>query len=785
MNVPIRFSALISAVLGVLAVPSVLRAEIININDLRQQGLATLTASQWDIGHMDALFDRNWSNLYRSAAINPAIVTVEFVEAHESGAMRILCAADSDHELILDAADTMADLENQTGSYVRILDRVIVPPDQIGWWEWNDAPVTRRIFRWSVERLTRDDFVHIREIEFQTAEPVEEIDIGGELVRINVIEVRPDSPEIPIGDQQQFDAEASLSYGPDRYDVTGLAAWSASDANVARLDGPGLFTAIGVGQSAINADIGVVRGEAQLDVRVVRPVDLNVGFIHRTPEFNRFKVVFNGDQRIDPAYLDEPKWPAPGQMVTYTAHIFNKGDLPAADVGYRWLFDGQVVEEGTIPLLDAGEAMQLAYEAAWPDDVVQTVDVPPGAHTLDPPQLERAIGEHLITLELDPTNAIEEGSELNNVVTDPINALSFWFYMDQSTYERFSREKSFLETFSPEDWARGQLLGLERRLWISEIPQRLRMDMLMVVEDGELNPGGVHEPFGTQTRQADGRWGFSWPDWYVARYAKVVEHALIHELGHQLGLVDIYQYDIATQNCLITHDGQLVAGTELMPLVSPWNVYYGNIRIFNDGGQAFVDGTPRGTMANPGAGYFARSSVSGMNRNFGLRRGFFGDYLGAIQQDQISLRVTHYGGAPVAFALVRVFQRELDSTVPDVPKFTGATDAWGVMPFPDHTRPDWHGGIDVNNPWSFEQDGVFYNAPDPVGRNAPYAGGFTTRHYGAPESGVHALQIEINRALYLDEERLQRGRRLAAVAADMTEVIEAMARFNPVMLAAE
>ena len=72
-----------------------------------------------------------------------------------------------------------------------------------------------------------------------------------------------------------------------------------------------------------------------------------------------------------------------------------------------------------------------------------------------------------------------------------------------------------------------------------------------------------------------------------------------------------------------------------------------------------------------------------------------------------------------------------------------------------------------------------------VGRNAPYAGGFTTRHYGAPESGVHALQIEINRALYLDEERLQRGRRLAAVAADMTEVIEAMARFNPVMLAAE
>lgn len=38
-----------------------------------------------------------------------------------------------------------------------------------------------------------------------------------------------------------------------------------------------------------------------------------------------------------------------------------------------------------------------------------------------------------------------------------------------------------------------------------------------------------------------------------------------------------------------------------------------------------------------------------------------------------------------------------------------------------------------------------------VARNAPYAGGFTTEHYGRPEHRTHALQIEINRALYLDE----------------------------------
>lgn len=52
-----------------------------------------------------------------------------------------------------------------------------------------------------------------------------------------------------------------------------------------------------------------------------------------------------------------------------------------------------------------------------------------------------------------------------------------------------------------------------------------------------------------------------------------------------------------------------------------------------------------------------------------------------------------------------------------------------------------------------------------VTRNTPYAGGYTTEHYGQPARRVHALQIEMNRALYLDEatltptsgfERLQR-----------------------------
>ncbi len=42
-----------------------------------------------------------------------------------------------------------------------------------------------------------------------------------------------------------------------------------------------------------------------------------------------------------------------------------------------------------------------------------------------------------------------------------------------------------------------------------------------------------------------------------------------------------------------------------------------------------------------------------------------------------------------------------------------------------------------------------------VCRNKPYAGGFITEHYGRPARGLHALQIEVNRALYMDEQTLE------------------------------
>jgi N-formylglutamate amidohydrolase len=54
-----------------------------------------------------------------------------------------------------------------------------------------------------------------------------------------------------------------------------------------------------------------------------------------------------------------------------------------------------------------------------------------------------------------------------------------------------------------------------------------------------------------------------------------------------------------------------------------------------------------------------------------------------------------------------------------------------------------------------------------VSRNKPYAGGFITEHYGNPAAGLHAIQLEINRALYMDERHYERSRNFARLAADM------------------
>ncbi|MBY3467908.1 N-formylglutamate amidohydrolase [Rhizobium laguerreae] len=62
-------------------------------------------------------------------------------------------------------------------------------------------------------------------------------------------------------------------------------------------------------------------------------------------------------------------------------------------------------------------------------------------------------------------------------------------------------------------------------------------------------------------------------------------------------------------------------------------------------------------------------------------------------------------------------------------------------------------------------------------RNKPYAGGFITEHYGRPSRGLHALQIEVNRAIYVDELTLEKRGDFAAVADAVADFMQQMADY--------
>uniref|UniRef100_B0SVF4 N-formylglutamate amidohydrolase n=1 Tax=Caulobacter sp. (strain K31) TaxID=366602 RepID=B0SVF4_CAUSK len=63
-----------------------------------------------------------------------------------------------------------------------------------------------------------------------------------------------------------------------------------------------------------------------------------------------------------------------------------------------------------------------------------------------------------------------------------------------------------------------------------------------------------------------------------------------------------------------------------------------------------------------------------------------------------------------------------------------------------------------------------------VARNTPYAGGYTTEHYGRPARRTHAIQVEINRALYMNETTREPTEGLTRLKSDIESATTVLAR---------
>jgi len=118
-----------------------------------------------------------------------------------------------------------------------------------------------------------------------------------------------------------------------------------------------------------------------------------------------------------------------------------------------------------------------------------------------------------------------------------------------------------------------------------------------------------------------------------------------------------------------------------------------------------------------------------------------------------------------------------------MPSVGGPMDQDAGLTRADIVLGDRHGTSCASELTNFAE-AIFKDLGYSVGRNAPYAGGFTTERYGKPLHGIHALQIELNRALYMDEATLEKKSRFRDLKANLSAFSERMAGLDLAALGA-
>ncbi len=108
----------------------------------------------------------------------------------------------------------------------------------------------------------------------------------------------------------------------------------------------------------------------------------------------------------------------------------------------------------------------------------------------------------------------------------------------------------------------------------------------------------------------------------------------------------------------------------------------------------------------------------------------------------------------------------------------------GTPGHPDIILGDCH-GISCSQDITYAAEITLRDLGLTVHRNKPYAGGFTTRHYANKYDAVQTLQIEINRALYMDEVQIRRhsgfertAERMRMLIARLTDMDEKILPFS-------
>lgn len=315
----------------------------------------------------------------------------------------------------------------------------------------------------------------------------------------------------------------------------------------------------------------------------------------------------------------------PGQTITLTAHVRNVGFAPASPFKYTWTLNGDVVKEGTYnKSLDEMEEATFAYSFPWQEF----------------PELDFSV-----------QNDDEEIVVWNNTLKDYLWGFTYIYIVSEGRVDAWHTVRNAVGSFSFEDFYRWHIDIMNDLMKASVYPStpsgmtaRVRLDDIIITDDVKAANAKRHRENGLSYDQGGWVWedvenphvpiavkeeGTGWKP-PSKEWRNRTEWSLPHELGHQLGLIDWYNFDFGGSEAHVAPDnGEKIAHMMDYPITM---MHWHGPQPFSEVDAAYLDYTRK------------------------MPRGYFGDHVFAIPATNI-IRVIDINGRPLQNAHVEVYQR--------------------------------------------------------------------------------------------------------------------------------
>lgn len=375
--------------------------------------------------------------------------------------------------------------------------------------------------------------------------------------------------------------------------------------------------------------------------------DLQVVGLSRTPRLPRYAPEYTYYEVTEPSGFgpyffsaatglglgqtaSTPRWPATNEPVTYTATVRNRGSNPWTNViAGVWQWDGTSVETNSAPgPLAPGAVVTVALVRPWD-----------GAG-------------HDVRFALSGGDA-RPG---NNAISINTKSVAYLSFIDETYYESFRfMATNFAGAVTDDliDWIQHHMTRFNQMFAAAGCAKRVHYDVLELLPDNAPDPAVETIEFAVfpfRFRASEAPSSYRNSGWYSP--GDDIDYGYLHEMGHQLGLIDLYQLDISPEMNLVSGLGY--GGPEdLMRSCSP---------------------------------FLSPHSALAMNHWLDQAHGYFGQYLYGLP-GEVRMRFVTRDAQPLRGATVKLYQLAerpgLGKVITTQIKAQGLTDNDGVFVLPN------------------------------------------------------------------------------------------------------